>query len=164
MVYWYSEISSHRPNAFCNGGNKRSPHFCPWWRTFSGMILIFSSIVPIRLLRGVYFSMTNQMSSSFVLIMPVEANLVLRRLLERLCYVNFIDLPCASSECCLKLRSVSGRTMIPLNPILIVEIFDRWSIDGPLAICTLWLLSTMCPNGWRRLHTRPMTTKLWSSF
>ena len=38
-----------------------------------------------------------------------------------------------SCECCQKLGSISRRNMIPLNPILIIEIFDMWGIDfmGP---------------------------------
>jgi hypothetical protein len=40
---------------------------------------------------------------------------------------------CTSCECCQKLGSISKRNMMPLNPILIVEIFDVWGIDlmGP---------------------------------
>jgi hypothetical protein len=40
---------------------------------------------------------------------------------------------CTSCECCQKLGSISRRNMIPLNPILIVEIFGIWGIDfmGP---------------------------------
>jgi hypothetical protein len=36
---------------------------------------------------------------------------------------------CASCECCQKLGSISRRNMIPLNPFMIVEIFDVWGID-----------------------------------
>jgi hypothetical protein len=40
---------------------------------------------------------------------------------------------CTSCERCQKLGSISRRNMMPLNPILIVEIFDVWGIDfiGP---------------------------------
>ncbi|XP_026400169.1 uncharacterized protein LOC113296044, partial [Papaver somniferum] len=40
---------------------------------------------------------------------------------------------CVSCERCQKLGSISRRNMMPLNPILIVEIFDVWGIDfmGP---------------------------------
>ena len=40
---------------------------------------------------------------------------------------------CISYEHCQKLGSISRRNMMPLNPILIVEIFDVWDIDfmGP---------------------------------
>ena len=42
---------------------------------------------------------------------------------------------CISCERCQKLRSISKRNMMPLNPILIVEIFDMWGIDfmGPFS-------------------------------
>jgi hypothetical protein len=40
---------------------------------------------------------------------------------------------CTSCEHCQKLKSISKKNMMPLNPILIVEIFDVWGIDfmGP---------------------------------
>lgn len=40
---------------------------------------------------------------------------------------------CCSCERCQKLGAVSCRHMMPLNPILIIEIFDCWEIDfmGP---------------------------------
>ena len=40
---------------------------------------------------------------------------------------------CHSCERCQKLRALSHRHMMPLNPILIIEIFDCWGIDfmGP---------------------------------
>jgi hypothetical protein len=40
---------------------------------------------------------------------------------------------CTSCKRCQKLGSISRRKMMPLNPILIVEIFDVWGIDfmGP---------------------------------
>jgi hypothetical protein len=40
---------------------------------------------------------------------------------------------CASCERCQKLGSISKKNMMPINPILIVEIFDVWDIDfmGP---------------------------------
>ena len=55
--------------------------------------LIYSSIVPIRSLGDVYLSMTNPMSSPFVMITPVEAILVLKRPLQKFCSVDFIGLP-----------------------------------------------------------------------
>jgi hypothetical protein len=36
---------------------------------------------------------------------------------------------CTSCEHCQKLGSISKRNMTPLNPILIIEIFDVWGID-----------------------------------
>jgi hypothetical protein len=43
---------------------------------------------------------------------------------------------CVSCERCHKLESISRRNMMPLNPILIVEIFDVWGIDfmGPFPL------------------------------
>jgi hypothetical protein len=57
------------------------------------MILICLSIVLIRSLGDVYLSMTNPMSSPFVMIMPVEAILVLKTL-QKFYSVYFIGLPC----------------------------------------------------------------------
>jgi len=49
------------------------------------------------------------------------------------CGFNWPTLFCASCERCQKLGSISRRNMMPLNAILIVEIFDVWGIDfmGP---------------------------------
>jgi hypothetical protein len=77
---------------------------------------------------------------------------------------------CVSCERCQKLGSISRRNMMPLNPILIVKIFDVWGIDfmGPFpkSFGYLYILVAvdLCPNGWRRLPRRPMTTELWFSF
>jgi hypothetical protein len=40
---------------------------------------------------------------------------------------------CKTCENCQKLGSISKRHMMPLNPILVIEIFDCWGIDfmGP---------------------------------
>jgi hypothetical protein len=49
---------------------------------------------------------------------------------------------CKTCENCQKLGSISKRHMMPLNPILVIEIFDCWGIDfmGPfppsLVLCT----------------------------
>jgi hypothetical protein len=52
-----------------------------------------SSIVLTRSLGGVYLSLTNPMSSPFVMIMHVEAILVQRKPLQKFCSVDFIGLP-----------------------------------------------------------------------
>jgi len=36
---------------------------------------------------------------------------------------------CKTCENCQKLGSISKRHMMPLNPILVIEIFDCWGID-----------------------------------
>jgi hypothetical protein len=104
---------------------------------FSGTILICSSIVPIRSLGDASLSLTNPMSYPFVMIMRVDAISVQRRPLQRFCKVYFIGRPfsktltkyCVSCERCQKLGSISRWNMMPLNPILIVEIFDARCID-----------------------------------
>ena len=44
-----------------------------------------------------------------------------------------MPMPTKACEKCQKLGSIGRRNMLPLNPILIVELFDVWSIDfmGP---------------------------------
>jgi hypothetical protein len=59
------------------------------------MILTFLSIVLIKSVGDVSLSMTNLMSSPFVMIMRVEATLVQRKPLQRFCNVDFIGLPCS---------------------------------------------------------------------
>lgn len=41
---------------------------------------------------------------------------------------------CKACECCQKLGGITRRNMMPLTPILVIEIFDCWGIDfmGPL--------------------------------
>ncbi|XP_073119707.1 uncharacterized protein [Henckelia pumila] len=43
---------------------------------------------------------------------------------------------CKSCENCQKMGSISKRNMMPLNPIMIIEIFDSWEIDfmGPFPL------------------------------
>ncbi|XP_073137090.1 uncharacterized protein [Henckelia pumila] len=43
---------------------------------------------------------------------------------------------CKSCENCQKMDSISKRNMMPLNPIMIIEIFDSWGIDfmGPFPL------------------------------
>ena len=42
---------------------------------------------------------------------------------------------CKTCENCQKLGSISKRHMMPLNPIIVIEIFDCWGIDfiGPFS-------------------------------
>ena len=61
---------------------------------FLGMILICSCTIPIKLLGDVYLSMINPMSSLFVTIMHVESILVLKKLLQKFCKVDFTSLSC----------------------------------------------------------------------
>jgi hypothetical protein len=49
---------------------------------------------------------------------------------------------CKTCENCQKLGSISKRHMMPLNPILVIEIFDYWGIDfmGPFPPSNIWFL------------------------
>jgi hypothetical protein len=62
-------------------------------KNFSGTILTCSSIVPIRSLGDAFPTLTNPVSSPFVMIMPVEATSVQRRPLQRFCNAVFTGLP-----------------------------------------------------------------------
>ena len=57
------------------------------------MILICLSTVLIKSLGDVYLSMTNPMSSPFVMITPVVTISVLKRSLQKFCSVDFIGPP-----------------------------------------------------------------------
>jgi hypothetical protein len=74
-------------------GQQAKLKFLSMVKTFFGMILICSSIVPTRSLGGVYLSMTNPMSSPFAIIKHMEVTLVQRRPLQRFCSMDFIGLP-----------------------------------------------------------------------
>jgi hypothetical protein len=77
---------------------------------------------------------------------------------------------CISCEHCQKLGSISRRNMMPLNPILIVEIFAVWGIDfmGPFPNSFGFLYILVAVDyvfKWvKELHARPMTIELWSNF
>jgi hypothetical protein len=92
---WFADIVNYPVTGQMplHWGQQDKFKFLSMVKYFSGMILICSSIVPIRSLGGVYLSMTNPMSSPLVMIMLVESTLVLRRPLQRFCSVNFIYLP-----------------------------------------------------------------------
>jgi len=76
---------------------------------------------------------------------------------------------CFVCERCQRMGALSRRDMMPLSHILIVEIFDVWSIDfmGPfthlLALYTHWMLLIICQSGWKLRLLGPMTTRLWLS-
>lgn len=78
-------------------------------------------------------------SSPFVIPMRVVYTFLLRKLHSRFFNVVYIG-PLISRthdfcarERCQKLGSISRRNMMPLNPILAVEVFDVWGMDfmGP---------------------------------
>ena len=72
---------------------------------------------------------------------------------------------CRVCDRCQRLGKLSRRHMMPLNPILVVELFDVWGIDfmGPfphlMVIHTFWWEWTMCPSGLKQSPVKPMTTE-----
>ena len=67
---------------------------------------------------------------------PVEVILVGRKLLQKFCNVVFICplyfvtlMSTVNHVHCQRLGKIARQNEIPLNPILVVEIFDVWGID-----------------------------------
>ena len=60
---------------------------------------------------------------------------------------------CRECNKCQRLGKISRRHMMPLNPILVVDLFDVWGIDfmgpllPPLDTSTFWWELTMCQSG-----------------
>jgi len=75
---------------------------------------------------------------------------------------------CLACKHCQHTGALFHCDMMPLSPILIVEIFDVWGLDflvpfsHPLALFTYWLLWIMCQSGCKLKLLGPMTTRLWS--
>ena len=76
-------------------------------------------------------------SSPFVILKLVEAIFLQGKPLQRFCNVVFIGLICLKTliifanlvSLVKKLGGITRRNMMPLNPILVVEIFYYWGID-----------------------------------
>ena len=66
---------------------------------------------------------------------------------------------CKQCDKCQRLGKISCRHMMPLNPILVVELFDVWGINfmGPFPT-SLWGWIT-CPSGSKQCHAGQLTTK-----
>jgi hypothetical protein len=81
------------------------------------------------------------MSSPFAMIMHVESHFSSKKTAAKILQSGFYwpsilrdsHAYCSTCEQCQKLGSIGRRNMMPLNPILIVELFDVWAIDfmGP---------------------------------
>jgi hypothetical protein len=86
---------------------------------------------------------------------------------------------CTSCEHCQKLGSISKKNMMPLNPILIVEIFDVWGIDfmGPFLnsfgyLCTLvamdyvskWVEVVACKTNDHRVVVKFLKDTIFAHF
>ena len=71
---------------------------------------------------------------------------------------------CRTCDRCQRLGKLTHRNMMPLNPILVVDIFDVWGIDFMglflrlSVIHTSWWGLTMCPNGLRKSLVKTMIT------
>jgi hypothetical protein len=76
----------------------------------------------------------------------------------------------SACERCQKLGSIRKRNMMPLNLILIVELFDVWGIDfmGPFpnsyGYFFILMMLTTFPNEWRPLFAKLMIIELCFNF
>ena len=74
---------------------------------------------------------------------------------------------CRGCDKCQRLGKISCRHMMPLNPILVVDLFDVWGINfmGPflllLDMYTYWWGLTMCLSGLKQFHAEQQTTGLY---
>ena len=71
---------------------------------------------------------------------------------------------CKECDKCQRLGKISRRHMMPLNPIMVVDLFDFWGIDfmhhsfPPLDTSTFWRELTMCPSGLKQFLVGQQTT------
>ena len=71
---------------------------------------------------------------------------------------------CKECDKCQRLGKISNRHMMPLNPILVVDLFDVWGIDfmGPfpssLDTSTFWWELIMCLSGSKQFLAGQQTT------
>ena len=114
----------------------------------------------------------------FVTCLHAVDTLVPAKLLKK-CYKNEFYLPtsfkdafdfCKMCYRCQPVGRISRRNMMPLNPILKIDLFNVWGINLwahfliHLETNTDWLLWIMYPNGLKPFQAKLMTTKLPSSF
>ncbi|RVW58141.1 Retrovirus-related Pol polyprotein from transposon 17.6 [Vitis vinifera] len=77
---------------------------------------------------------------------------------------------CRSCDRCQRLGKLTKRNQMPMNPILIVDLFDVWGIDFmgpfPMSFGNSYILVgwTMFPNGWRQSPVNIMITGWFSNF
>ncbi|KAL6312658.1 hypothetical protein AAG906_010389 [Vitis piasezkii] len=77
---------------------------------------------------------------------------------------------CKSCDKCQRLRKLTRKNMMPLNPILIVDLFYVWALTSwdlflcPLAIPTSWWKWIMFLNGLKQSRVNEMITELFSNF
>ncbi|RVW91780.1 Retrovirus-related Pol polyprotein from transposon 17.6 [Vitis vinifera] len=77
---------------------------------------------------------------------------------------------CWSCDRCQRLGKLTERNQMPMNPILIVDLFYVWGIDfmGPFPISFVTLINwwgwTMFPNGWRQSPVNIMIIGWFSNF
>ena len=66
---------------------------------------------------------------------------------------------CRECDKCQRLGNISRHHMMPLNPILVFDIFDVWDHSLPsLDTSTFWWELTMCKNGLKQCLAEQQTT------
>ena len=101
------------------------------------MTLICSSIVQIKLLDDVSQNVKSKISFHSAMNKLVEAISVLRNTATKILQCGFYWPTifrdaytfCSLCDMCQRMWSITRRNMMPLNSILVVEIFDVWGID-----------------------------------
>lgn len=80
---------------------------------------------------------------------------------------------CLACERCQKLGSITKKNMMPLHPILIVEIFDVWGIDfmgpfpnsfGNLYILVAWVEATACKTNDHKVVVQILKENVFTRF
>ena len=77
---------------------------------------------------------------------------------------------CCACDKCQRIGKISYCHMMPLNPILVVDLFDVWGIDFigsfpvPLDTYIYWSELTMCLSGLKQCLARQQTTGWCSNF
>jgi hypothetical protein len=92
---WFADIVNYLVTGQMplHWGRQDKSKFMSVVKNFFWTILTCSSIVSIKSLGDAFLSLTNPVSSPFVMIMPVEATSMQRRPLQRFCSAVFIGLP-----------------------------------------------------------------------
>jgi len=110
-------------------------NFCTWWNFIFWMILPCPNIHLIRLLGDMSQTLRWGIFCLSIMTKPVEDTLVEKQQQPRFFSANFVGLLCLRMQgyyrrCwCQQSSHITRRDIMPLNPIIVVALFDEWSID-----------------------------------
>jgi len=142
--------------------------FCTLWNSIFRMIFTCSNIVLIRLLGDVSQIKVRSIFLSFCHGGYFSGKIIVAKVFQCGFYWStlFKDTYkyCRRWFRCQQLGHITRRDMMPLNPIIIVEIFDVWGIEfmGPLGrIAGCWFCVLV---GWGLSPVALLRLELWWSF